>query len=57
MCYWELIIDTTIFELFEPAPNDFQLYNRLEQDTRQQKLSIFIRSFAPEKNGLATFHG
>ena len=38
-------MDITIFELFEPAPNDFHLYNRLEHDTRQQKLSISIRSF------------
>ena len=59
MVYWALIIDTTIFELFEPAPNDydFHLYNRLEHDTRQQKLSISIRSFAPEKYGIVTVHG
>ena len=49
--HWALIIDTTIFELFERALNvyDFHLYNRLEHGTRQQKLSISIRSFAPEK--------
>ena len=56
-CHWELIIDTTIFELLEQAPYDFHFYNRLEHDTRQQKLSISIRSFAPEKYGIATFHG
>ena len=54
-----LIIDTTILELFEPAPNDhdFHLYNRLEHNTRQQKLSISIQSFAPEKYGIVTVHG
>ena len=56
-CHWVLIIDTTIFELFQPAPNDFHLYNRLEHNTRQHNLSISIRSFAPEKYKIATFHG
>ena len=50
-------MDITIFELFEPAPNDFHLYNRLDHDTRQQKLSISIQSLAPEKYGIATLHG
>ena len=27
--HWALVIDTTIFELLEPAPNDFHLYNHL----------------------------
>ena len=39
----------TIFELFEPAPNDFHLYKRLEHDTRQQKLFISIRLFTLEQ--------
>ena len=58
-CHCALIIDTTVIELFERAPYDydFHLYNRSEHDTRQQKLSISIRSFAPEKYGIATFHG
>ena len=52
-------MDTTIVELFERAPNDhdFHLYNRLEHHTRQEKLYISIRSFAPEKYGIVTVHG
>ena len=48
-----------MFELFEPAPNDYdlRLYNRLEHGTRQQKLSISIPSFAPEKYGIVLSHG
>ena len=34
-CHWAVIIDITIFELFEPPSYDFYSYNDLEQDTRQ----------------------
>ena len=39
-CHWAYIVNKTILELFQPVPNnhDFHLHNRLEHDTRQQKL-------------------
>ena len=53
------MIDTTILELFELAPPsdyDSYLFKRLEHDITQKKLSISIRSFAPVKYGIVTFH-
>ena len=34
-CGWALIIDITIFKLFEQPSYDFHFYNGLEHDTRQ----------------------
>ena len=34
-CDWALIIDITIFKLFEPRSYDFHFYNNLQHETKQ----------------------
>ena len=48
-CHWTLLIDTTMFELFEPSSSDFYFYNGLEHNTRQQMLVISILLFISQK--------
>ena len=50
-CHWALIIDKTLFELFEPASHDFHLYKRLEHDIRK----LFLPNRSPLKSRNSQF--
>ena len=45
-CHWAWIIDTTLFDLFEPASHDFHLHNRLDRDIRK----LFLPNLSPLKS-------